>query len=83
LILPRLRTCVSAAEVQRVVHEEFCRWFDVETAGPFERNPRHPMGRTVANVMTGELPNMPLQRIGSPQKHRRRIEAPAWGPPDR
>ncbi|MDX2206488.1 MAG: hypothetical protein SFU57_02485 [Gemmatimonadales bacterium] len=36
-ILPRLRTCASAADVQRVVHEEFCRWFDADTAGPFER----------------------------------------------
>jgi len=36
-ILPRLRTCASAADVQRVVHEEFCRWFDSDTAGPFER----------------------------------------------
>jgi hypothetical protein len=32
-ILPRLRTCTSAADVQRVVHEEFCRWFDAELAG--------------------------------------------------
>ena len=29
------------------------------------------------------LPNKPLQRIWSPQGHRRRIAAPAWRRPDR
>jgi hypothetical protein len=32
-ILPRLRTCESSADVMRVVHEEFCRWFGSGTAG--------------------------------------------------
>lgn len=36
-ILPRLRSCRSADEVCRVVHEEFVRWFDAETAGPHDR----------------------------------------------
>lgn len=36
-ILPRLRDCHSAEDVQRVVHEEFVRWFDSVTAGPLER----------------------------------------------
>lgn len=36
-ILPRLRTCETAADVTRVVHEEFARWFDPVTAGPAER----------------------------------------------
>ena len=36
-ILPRLRTCNSSADVLRVVHEEFCRWFGSETAGSAER----------------------------------------------
>jgi hypothetical protein len=36
-ILPRLKSCHGADEVRRVVHEEFVRWFDVETAGPSER----------------------------------------------
>jgi hypothetical protein len=37
-ILPRLRHCQSAADVLKVVHEEFVRWFDgVATAGPQER----------------------------------------------
>ena len=35
-ILPRLRSCASAEDVQRVVHEEFCRWFDADQAGPLE-----------------------------------------------
>src|SRR5918992_1637472 len=36
-ILPRLRECHSPEDVQRVVHEEFRSWFDVETAGSAER----------------------------------------------
>jgi len=36
-ILPRLRNCESASDVQRVVHDEFVRWFDEENAGPAER----------------------------------------------
>ena len=36
-ILPRLRSCQAASDVQRVVHEEFVRWFDAENAGSEER----------------------------------------------
>jgi hypothetical protein len=36
-ILPRLRTCHSAEEVLTIVHEEFQRWFEAETAGPREK----------------------------------------------
>ena len=36
-ILPRLGTCESSADVLRVVHEEFCRWFGTDTAGSVER----------------------------------------------
>ena len=36
-ILPRLHHCRSADDVQKVVHEEFVRWFDPTTAGPPER----------------------------------------------
>lgn len=32
-ILPRLKACKSADDVLRVVHEEFVRWFDANTAG--------------------------------------------------
>ncbi len=32
-ILPRLRGATSASDVHRIVHEEFVRWFGVETAG--------------------------------------------------
>src|SRR2546427_6210614 len=35
-ILPRLRSCASAEEVCRVVHEEFVRWFGTDTAGSRE-----------------------------------------------
>jgi hypothetical protein len=36
-ILPRLHSCSSAADVRRVIHEEFVYWFDSETAGPEAR----------------------------------------------
>jgi hypothetical protein len=31
-ILPRLRSCQTSDDVLRVVHEEFIRWFDLNTA---------------------------------------------------
>ncbi|HVV17423.1 MAG TPA: hypothetical protein VHH90_09495 [Polyangia bacterium] len=33
-ILPRLRDGQSVDDVQRIIHEEFVRWFGVESAGP-------------------------------------------------
>jgi hypothetical protein len=36
-ILPRLKSCRSSGDVRAVVHEEFIRWFDADTAGPPER----------------------------------------------
>jgi hypothetical protein len=36
-ILPRLKSCHSVGDVRTVVHEEFIRWFDGDTAGPPER----------------------------------------------
>jgi hypothetical protein len=33
-VLPRLVTCTSVEDVQRVLHEEFCRWFAPDLAGP-------------------------------------------------
>ncbi len=35
-ILPRLREAHSATDVQRIIHEEFVRWFDSDIAGPEE-----------------------------------------------
>ena len=35
--LPRLASCSSPDDVQRVLHEEFTRWFTPEDAGPPER----------------------------------------------
>ncbi len=32
-ILPRFATAHSLADAQRIVHEEFVRWFDLRTAG--------------------------------------------------
>jgi hypothetical protein len=32
-ILPRLRDCASEADVVRVVHEEFMRWFGEDSVG--------------------------------------------------
>ena len=36
-VLPRLKACHSAHDVTSVVHEEFVRWFEPETAGPREK----------------------------------------------
>jgi hypothetical protein len=36
-ILPRLRSCESSTDALSVIHEEFVRWFGIETAGPKER----------------------------------------------
>ena len=36
-ILPRLEDASSPLDVQRIVHEEFCRWFSAEDAGPIHR----------------------------------------------
>lgn len=33
-VLPRLSACHGPDDVQRVLHEEFCRWFDADLAGP-------------------------------------------------
>lgn len=33
-ILPRLREANSAADVQRIVYEEFVQWFDAKIVGP-------------------------------------------------
>jgi hypothetical protein len=35
-IIPRLKQSQSVDDVRRIIHEEFCKWFDVETAGPIE-----------------------------------------------
>lgn len=39
-ILPRLRSCACAEDVQQVVYKELCRWFDVEDAGLYD-NPQY------------------------------------------
>ena len=36
-ILPRLPSAKTPAEVQAIVHEEFCKWFDEEDVGPIAR----------------------------------------------
>ena len=36
-VLPRLAACSTVEDVQTTVHEEFCAWFDPDTAGPRER----------------------------------------------
>jgi len=39
-ILPRLRQCGSPDDIRNVIYEEFCRWFDVPTAGSIEKYTR-------------------------------------------
>ena len=36
-ILPRLKTCDSALDARRVIHQEFLRWFDAEDTGEEDR----------------------------------------------
>jgi len=36
-IIPRLGSAKSTEDVQAIVYEEFCRWFDPITAGPREK----------------------------------------------
>lgn len=36
-VLPRLQECAGQADVQRVLHEEFARWFGPESAGSIDR----------------------------------------------
>jgi hypothetical protein len=36
-ILPRLPACKSEDDALTAIHEEFCRWFGAETAGPKDR----------------------------------------------
>lgn len=36
-ILPRLKTCDSQLKARKVIHQEFSRWFDAETAGDEDR----------------------------------------------
>jgi hypothetical protein len=33
-LLPRLHEANAAGDVQRIIHEEFVRWFDADIAGP-------------------------------------------------
>ena len=35
-IIPRLTQAKSETDVRKIVHEEFCKWFDSRTAGPIE-----------------------------------------------
>ena len=35
-IIPRLREGTSEDDVRRIIHEEFCKWFDVDEVGPIE-----------------------------------------------
>ena len=36
-ILPKLRDCQTVEQIQRVLHSEFVRWFDVQIAGSPDR----------------------------------------------
>jgi hypothetical protein len=33
-VIPRLRECTCPGDVTSVLHEEFCKWFGAENAGP-------------------------------------------------
>jgi hypothetical protein len=36
-ILPRLHLATNARDVEVIIHQEFCRWFDAECVGPQAR----------------------------------------------
>ncbi len=36
-ILPRLKYAETVQDVETIIHEEFCRWFDAEDVGPRNR----------------------------------------------
>ncbi len=36
-ILPRLQHCTSEADCLKIIHEEFCRWFEGDIAGPISK----------------------------------------------
>jgi hypothetical protein len=36
-IIPRLPSCTSEEDALQVVHEEFCKWFGDDTAGPKDK----------------------------------------------
>ena len=59
-ILPRLKTCRSADDVLTVVHEEFQRWFDPDTAGPCEKY------AAIANDVWALWQNSPLAGAAQP-----------------
>ena len=50
-ILPRLKEAASVADLQRIVHEEFVRWFAGE-AGPIEQY--EPIARDIWDLMQKE-----------------------------
>jgi len=50
-ILPRLRACTSAQDVQRVVFEEFCRWFGEDEVGRLDMYER--IGRDIWAAIRG------------------------------
>src|SRR5215475_8865872 len=47
-ILPRLHSATTVDDVERIVHEEFCRWFDAGLAGPRENY--RPVAETIWNL---------------------------------
>lgn len=51
-ILPRLHSCRTILDVQRLVHAEFTTWFDPHDAGPLERYQR------IAIRICDELPQL-------------------------
>jgi hypothetical protein len=63
-ILPRLSGCRSVADVQSVVHEEFCTWFDPETAGPRERYAQ------IAARIVAEFPHLFSEQHWPRQSHK-------------
>jgi hypothetical protein len=63
-ILPRLHSCHSADGVLHVVHAEFVRWFDSDTAGPPERYKE--IALEIWQLWQGHLADKPSPDLPSP-----------------
>jgi hypothetical protein len=69
-IVPRVSKALDPAEVRRIVHEEFVRWFDAGTAGPEDAYESLAKRLWEAVGNTG-LANMPLHLTAPGRAHAR------------
>jgi hypothetical protein len=69
-VIPRLETCSSSDDVVVVLHEEFVRWFGVDTAG--DRSRYVELAKDIWALWQQRVPNSALQGTpasGAPELH--------------